>query len=237
MLADRDSSVEARMLEHIGTYHLHRQEVAEALACYRQAITVAGSRLDLARLANIYHGIASGYLRMGNSRQALDYFDRAVSLCRTAHDIRGSITANLARLENDYGDMLIRMGRWEQAEEMIHAAIGHFAATEVEAGRAYALLSMGDLKHRQGGLHDAMWWTNEAIKTASRLGETTSMAIGYQQLGELWADLGDLDGFEESFNRALAILDKENLPERRAEALMRYGRMRDQWSARAQPGS
>src|SRR5207237_8521695 len=103
MLADRDSSVEARMLEHIGTYHLHRQEVAEALASYRQAIDVAGSRLDLVRLANIYHGIASAYLRLGSTRQALDYFERAVNLCRTAHHMRGAVTANLARLENDYG--------------------------------------------------------------------------------------------------------------------------------------
>jgi tetratricopeptide (TPR) repeat protein len=237
MIADRDPSVEARMLEHIGTYQLHRQEVAESLASYRQAIDVAGPRLDLARLASIYHGLASGYLRLGNTREALDYFERAVSLCRTAHDVRGAVTANLARLENDYGDMLVRMGRWERADEMIQAALDHFAAIEVEAGRTYALLTMGDLKHRQGHLDDAMRWTHEAIETATRLHETISLAIGYQQLGELWADLGDHGGFEASFGRALAILDRESLPERRAEALARYGRARDQWSARLQHNS
>jgi tetratricopeptide (TPR) repeat protein len=237
MLADREPGVEARMLEHIGTYHLHRQELAEAMASYRQAIEVAGSRIDLLRLANVYHGLASTSLRLGNARQAVDYFERAVSLSRTAHDVRRTMTANLARLENDYGDMLLRMGRWERAEEMIRAALDHFEAMDVEAGRAYALLSMGDLKHRQGSLPEAMRWTNEAIDTASRLGETTSLAIGHEQLGELYADLGDQERFEASFSRALAILQAEDLPERRAEALLRYRTVKRQWSGALQEGS
>ncbi|HEY4025743.1 MAG TPA: tetratricopeptide repeat protein, partial [Candidatus Dormibacteraeota bacterium] len=150
VLADRDPGVEARMLEHIGTYQLQREEVVEALGSYRQAIDVAGSMLNLGRLAVIYHGLASGCVRVGNAREALDYFERAVSFSRTAHDVKGAVSANLARLENDYGDLLIRTGRWERAEEMIRAALDHFEAIDVEAGRAYAMLSMGDLKRQQG---------------------------------------------------------------------------------------
>lgn len=236
MLTDRDPSVEARMLEHIGSYQLHREELVDALASYRQALDMAGSRLDLLRLANVYHGLASGCLRMGNTRQSMDYFERAVSLCRTAHDVRGTVTANLARLENDYGDMLLRIGRWERAEEMIREALRHFAELKVQAGRTYALLSMGDLKHRQGFLHEAMRWTNEAIQAATLLGENTSLAIGYQQLGELWADLGDTDRFEASFSRAFAVLDEGNLPERRAEALRRHARARNDSAAGPREG-
>lgn len=226
VLVERDPGVEARMLEHIGTYLLQREEVVEALSSYRQAIDVAGSLLDLARLANIYHGLASGCLRVGNSRQALEYFERAVSFSRTAHDMRGTVSANLARLENDYGDLLIRLGRWDRAEEMVRAALDHFTAAEVEAGRTYALLSMGDLKHRQGAIDEALRWTNEAIEVAHRLGESVSLAIGYQQLGEISATQGDGRRFEASFSHALAILDNADLPERRAEAVARYRRTR-----------
>jgi tetratricopeptide (TPR) repeat protein len=226
VLADRDPGVEARMLEHIGTYQLQREEVVEALSSYRQAIDVAGSLLNLSRLANIYHGLASGCVRIGNSRQALEYFERAVSFGRTVHDVRGGATANLARLENDYGDLLIRTGRWERAEEMIRAALDHFEAIDVETGRAYALLSMGDLKRQQGHVDEALEWTNGAIEVASRLGETVSLALGYQQLGELWASQGDHGQFDECFSRAFAILDEADLPERRAEAAVRYRRLR-----------
>src|SRR5215472_16064954 len=191
VLADRDPGVEARILEHIGSYQLQREEVAEALSSYRQAIDVAGAVLDLARLANIYHGLASGCVRVQNSRQALDYFERAVSFGRTARDMRGGVTVNLARLENDYGDLLIRTGRWERAEDMIRSALDHFEVLDVEVGRAVALLSMGDLKHRQGDVEEAMRWTNEGIEVAERLGESVSLALGYQQLGEVWATRGD----------------------------------------------
>jgi tetratricopeptide (TPR) repeat protein/DNA-binding XRE family transcriptional regulator len=232
VLAERDPGVEARMLEHIGTYQLHREEVVEALGSYRQAIDVAGSLLDLARLANIYHGLASGCVRIGNARQALEYFERAVSFSRTVHDVRGVATPNLARLENDYGDLLIRTGRWERAEEMIRAALDHFEAIDVEANRTYALLSMGDLKRQQGQADEALRWTNEAIEVAGRLSEMVSLAIGYQQLGELWAAQGEHGRFEESFSRAFAILDREDLPERRAEAAARYRRARETRDAR-----
>ena len=171
-LAERDPGVEARMLEHIGTYQLWRQEVPDALTSYRQAIDIAGAVLNLGRLANIYHGLASGCLRVGQSEQAREFFERAVHLCRTQHDVRGAVTPNLARLESDFGDFLVRMGRWEYAEEMITAALDHFAAVEVEVGRACAMLTMGDLKHRRGQIADAVRWTAEAIEIAERLGET-----------------------------------------------------------------
>jgi len=217
------------MLEHIGSYQLQREEVGEALTSYRQAIDVAGSMLNLARLANIYHGLASGCLRVGESRTALDYFDRAVHFSRTAHDVRGEVSVNLARLENDFGDLLIRVGRWERAEEMICAALDHFAACEIEVGRAVALLSMGDLRAQQGRLDEALQWTNQAIELADRLGETVSLALGYQQLGEQWMAMGDVDRFEASFSRAFEILGA--LPEAQAESLARYRRVRDAQTA------
>jgi tetratricopeptide (TPR) repeat protein len=226
MLIERDPGVEARMLEHIATYQLERQEIREAQATYQAALEVAGAVLDLARLANIYHGFASSYVRTGESRQALEYFERAVHLSRAHHDVHGTVSANLARLENDYGDLLVRIGRWDRAEEMIRAALDHFAAADVEAGRAGALLSMGDLKHQQGDLVEAARWTRDAIDLAERQGAIVSLAIGHQQLGELWAEQGDAERFEASFARALAIFDRAGLPERRAEARERYLRIR-----------
>jgi tetratricopeptide (TPR) repeat protein len=221
------------MLEHIGTYLLHREEVPEALGSYREAIDVAdGSVLNLGRLANIYHGLASGCLRIGKPREALDYFERAVAFSRSAHEVRGLVTANLARLENDYGDLLIRHGRWERAEEMIRAALDHFEAIGVEPGRTYALLSMGDLLHRMGRRDEAFQWTGDATELAERLGETVSLALGYQQLGELWSDEGDEQRFEACFSRAFEILERARLPERRAEAMTRYRTIRDIHDAR-----
>jgi tetratricopeptide (TPR) repeat protein len=109
---------------------------------------------------------------------------------------------------------------------MIRSALEHFSAADVESGRVHALLSMGDLKHRQGDLAEAARWTREAIDLAERQGANISLAVGHQQLGELWAEQGDAERFEASFARALAIFDRAGLPERRAETRERYVRIR-----------
>lgn len=222
---DRRAHVEARMLEHIGTYRLQRGEHTGAIGSYREAIEVAGARLDLARLANIYHGLAEGSRQAGDVRQALDYMERAVHFYRTEQDVRGQVSANLARAENDYGVHLMRLGRWDRAEEMIRAALDHYRQVGVEAGRTHALLSMGELHQLQGRPSEALEWTLEAVEHAERRGETVALASAYQQLGELWEAEGDHDRFEACFDRALEVLDRSGLPERRAECLARRERV------------
>jgi tetratricopeptide (TPR) repeat protein len=233
-LADRVPAIESRMLEHIGTFLLQRSEFSEAIASYHQAVEVAGSLLDLARLANIYHGLSLGCRLAGQTRLALDYMERAISFYRSEHDVRGSVTDNLARAENDYGLELMKNGRLEQAEEMIRAALDHFQEAGVEAGRAHTLLSMAELRQLQGNLDEAMEWTSQAIELAERLDEQVAVASGYQQLGEIWAQQGEGERFEAAFTRAIEILDAANLGERRKDALMRYYRARESAAASAQ---
>ena len=235
VLPDRQPHVEARMLEHLGTYRLQRGEHKSAIDHYREALGVAGARLELIRLANIYHGIAEGCRQAGQTRQALEYMERAVHFYRTEHEVRGPISANLARAENDYGVHLMRSGQWERAEEMIRASLDHYEELGVGPGRTHALLSMGELHQLWGRMDQAIDWTVQAVEHSQRLGETVAQATSYQQLGELWAAGGNTDGFEACFDRALEILDRAALPERRAECMARYGRVRASSAATAAP--
>jgi tetratricopeptide (TPR) repeat protein len=230
-LPDRQPQVEARMLEHLGTFGLQRGAHRDAIERYREAIEVAGARLELARLANIYHGLAEGCRQAGETRRALDYMERAVHFYRTEHDVRGPVSANLARIENDYGVQLMRVGQWERAEEMISAAMEHYDEVGVTTGRAHMLLSMGELNQLRNRLDEAVDWTVKAIEESERRGETVAQASAYQQLGELWATGGDDAGFEACFGRALEILDAAGLAELRAECLARYMRVRASSSA------
>jgi tetratricopeptide (TPR) repeat protein len=224
-LAERSPAVESRMLEHLGTFLLQRREYDEAVACYHQAVATAGSVLDLARLANIYHGLAASCDQAGRQEQSLDYMERAISFYRSAGEVRGAITVQLARAENDYGHQLMKAGRLERAEEMIQASLRHYAELQVETGKTLPLLSMGELRHRQGRGEEAVDWTCQAIELAERLGAPVSIAEGYQQLGELSLRGDDWERFEAAFTRALEVLDAANLPGQAAEALARYKRL------------
>lgn len=224
-LSDRTADVEARMLEHIGTFCLQRGEHVAAIASYREAIEVAGGRLELTRLAHISHGLAEGYRQANDTTRALEYMERAVHFYRTDRDVRGQVDANLARTENDYGVHLMRAGHLDRAEVMIRAALDHYAESGVEAGRSHALLSMGELSLLRGRPDEAIDWTAQAIERSERRAEAVGLASGYQQLGEIWAARGDRPRFEASFDRALEVLDAAGLPELAAECLARLHRL------------
>jgi tetratricopeptide (TPR) repeat protein len=226
-LADRNPTIESRMLEHIGTILLQRSQYEEAIDSYHRAMEAAGSLLDLARLANINHGLAESCRRAGRVHQGLDYMERAIVLYRTENEVRGAVTANLARAENDYGYQLMRVGRFERAEEMMRAAIQHYEEAGIDASRPSALLSMGELRQLQGRLDEATDVTCEAIELAERLEAPISIAEGYQQLGELWSLQGEWDRFEAAFSRAIEVLSSADLGEARTEALARYRHLRE----------
>jgi tetratricopeptide (TPR) repeat protein len=224
-LVDRSTRVEARMLEHIGGYLLENGDNDAARASYREAIEVAGSLLDLSRLAKVYHGLAVSYRRTGDTQSAIECMERAVHFYRTERDVQGVASRNLARLENDYGVLLLALGRWDRAEEMIQSALAQFRDKDAE--RPEALLSMAELRQAQGRLDEAMEWTDQALLNAQRLRGPVPMSRSYQQQGELHALQGDHDRFDACFARAIEILEQGGLHERRTEAMARYRRIRD----------
>lgn len=105
---------------------------------------------------------------------------------------------------------------------MLRSALDHHIECGVEAERAHALLSMGELAQRRGNHDAAMDWTGQAIDLAEQRSEVVALAIGYQQLGELHADRAAYDRFDAYFMRAIEILDRADLPERRRECEVRY---------------
>jgi len=224
------------MLSNIATYLLGRGRYAEAITTYRDALDVASSFVDLTRLAQVYHGLAIAYIQTGSAREALDYMDRAVHLSRTDHDLRGAPGARLARLENDYGVHLMRHGSLDRGEEMIRAALDHYAEAGVDAERAHSLLSMGELAQRRGRLDEAIDWTGQAIDLAEQRFEVVALADGYQQLAELYADKGDNARFDAYFDRAAEVLERAGLSERRRECEARRQRRRRVIEERPQPG-
>jgi tetratricopeptide (TPR) repeat protein len=224
-LVDRSPRVEARMLEHIGGYLLQSGDNDSARTSYREAIEVAGSLLDLTRLAKVYHGLAVSYRRTGEIQPAIECMERAVHFYRTERDVQGVASRNLARLENDYGVLLMELARWDRAEEMIRSALAQLRGEDAE--RPEALLSMAELRQAQNRLGEAMELTDQALSSAQQMRAPLSTSRSYQQQGELHALQGDNERFEACFARAIEILDRAGLRERRAEAMARYRRVRD----------
>jgi tetratricopeptide (TPR) repeat protein len=222
----RPPEIESRVLERIGSIHTGRGDHVAGRSYYEQALQAAGPVRDLAQVARIYHGLGFCYLKVGDLARAIDLVMKAETLYEAELRISDAPpNQNLPRVESDLGVLLMEQGDLERAEQRFQSALRRYAALGVERVRSHALLSLGELRHRQGRYDEGVELVEEAIKLAQRFFETRALGEGYTQLGELRAAQGDRDGAVEDFRRALAILEEAGLDEHRTECLRAYERV------------
>jgi tetratricopeptide (TPR) repeat protein len=227
-LEPRAAEVESRMLEHLGTILVRHQDFARAHDCYEEALQVAGRRLDISRLARIYHGLGSCHANLGDVQRAIELTSRAVTLYRVENDIRPQAArVDLPRAEGDLGMWHLSLGDLGRAEELLHAALDHLVESGVERLRSRGLLSFAALRQAQGRLDEAQELIEQAAVLAEHFNEEIALAMAHQQLGELHAVRGADDLVDESFERALAILERDGLRERRAQCIAAYAQARE----------
>ena len=227
-LEPRAAEVESRMLEHLGTILVRHQDFVRGRDCYEEALRVAGRRLDISRLARIYHGLGTCHANLGEVKLAVELMSRAVTLYRVENDIRAQETrVDLPRAENDLGMCYLTLGDLGRAEEQFQAALDHLAETGVERLRSRVLLSLAAIHQARGRFDDALRLIGHAIGLAERFDERIALATAYQQLGELHAATGAGDLADESFERALAILERAGLDEPAAQCRAARARARE----------
>jgi tetratricopeptide (TPR) repeat protein len=227
-LEPRNMETEARMLEHIGTILQRRRSFTRAREYYDEALEVAGGLHDLASAGRRYHGLAVCYAGLGDLRRAADLLAAAMRLYEAQHHI-SPVPARtlLPTAENDLGMLLMEQGDLDGASKLFQAALAHFEEAGVEHLRSYVLLSLGEVRHRQNRMSEAMEFTRQAMSRAEELNETQALAQAYKQLGELHATSGEYAIADARFRTALEICDQAGLWERRARYMEAYRRMQD----------
>ena len=222
----RRPEIEARILERLGTILTARGDFATARARYDEALHVAGGVRDLARVARIYHGLHWCYLGVGDLGRAIDMLVKAETLYEAEQRINDAPpNLYLPIVENDLGVLLTQAGDLSRAEQRLHSALRRFTEMGVERVRSHVLLSLGDLRYRQGRYDEALELADQAIELATRFNEHRALATAYKQLGEAHAALGQHDLAVASLQQALTILEEAGYEERRAEYLKTYERV------------
>jgi tetratricopeptide (TPR) repeat protein len=227
LLEPRRPSTEARMLEHIGTIFYGRREHQAALVRYDEALRVGGAVSDLARVGRIYHGQGMCFEGLGDLRKARELLLKAVALHEVEHRMSPVPARNLLpRAENDLALVLMKQGDMDRADQLFRSALGHFAEAGTERAQSHVLLSLGELRQRQGRINEAVHFVQQAIELAERFDETLALAAGYEQLARLNAARGDDHLAEAGFQRALRLLESAGLEERRRACASAYARVR-----------
>jgi tetratricopeptide (TPR) repeat protein len=219
-LDGRRPEVESRLLQRVGIILAGLAEWPSALTHYQEALQVAGGVRDLYRLARLYHGLGFCQIQMGDVRTGAELLTKAHTLYEAEERLAGTgRRSDLPRLENDIGIMLLSQGDLAGAEQRFWSALERFDAAGHERMRSHVLLSLGELRMRQGRPGESAELVRRAISLAERLNEQQALATGHQQLAELQASLGEREAAMDSFQRALDILLEARLERKHAECL------------------
>lgn len=225
-LEPRRPEIEARILEHIGTFLARRHAYDGARASFEAALRVMGTISDLEAMGRNYHGLAHCSYAVGDVRRAIELMEKAVSFYSAEHELRPAPAKDLLPpAQNDLGFFLMQQGQLDRAEAYFHMALDNIAAAGEDRFRTYVLLSIGQLRYRQGRLDEAQEVVHEAIHLSVALKQSVTEAEGHQQLAELHEAHGELEAADQRFERALGILQAAGLDDRLTECRRAYDKV------------
>jgi tetratricopeptide (TPR) repeat protein len=217
-LDPKPPQTEARILGHIAGMYVVAHAWAQAIATYEAAVTAASGVKDLLQRAKMHHGLGNAYQRMQQPAQARSHLDRALTL----YSIESDLSA-VYRVENDLGDLLLRQGHLDSAEQHLHTALTGSNELHLDRrGRGYILANLGEVNLRRGHLEAARRYLSEAWEAGNAVGERVVLAAVHELQGELEARLGHLQLADENFESAIGILEGLEMPDRLRDCHMKY---------------
>ena len=213
---------EVQILNTLGGIYLSKHDWSRAMAAYQSAVEVSGQVRDLERMAQIYDGMSLAWQGVGNLQAAVRAAQRALALTNIRQN-----QLSLARAENNLGLLLMKMDRWDEAEEHLQRSLRHCEEAQITVGKCHVVLSIGHLRFLQQDYRAAEAAMLEAAELAEASRERLTLALARQWLGRVYAKMGQHRSADRAFLSAISILSTPSAGSRLAECHSLYAQVLD----------
>lgn len=196
--SQKDKSIYAKALIHLGNIHQHTSQLAESVVCFKEAIDIFESEQNTLGLAHGYTNAGISYRKLAEYSISLEFMDKGRRLYEELGDEAG-VAANTGNIGNVY----FGMNQYAKALEYQYQALAINEKVNNLRGIANNCLTIG-------GVH---LLTNEYDLADSYFQRASELfAILDDKTGVMHAqsNIGILLDFQEKFEEALA-LDEEVL--------------------------
>ncbi len=221
---------EYESLMFIGETHFKLSEYQESLAPYQQALVIKQKAGWATADVWAYNNIARSYQMLGESEQALKYFQMSVAEVEGPREDKSD--KEYAVAYTALGAFYLGSGEKEKALEYLHRAIpywrspkGNSAGTPDVDGEARVLLRLGKLYASLGQTNKAIEYLQHAAATWRATSDPVWLVRALNSLGQTQFDLGDLNAALATFNEALQVSRKSGSKENQAYALANLGQV------------
>lgn len=179
----------ATTLLNIANAHRASGSLKEALELYRQIEVIYKSNLDSKDflIASFYNNIALLYQEMGDYESAVSSLRKALAIAETYDNAASEIATTYSNL----GASLLRLGRNEEAKEMLKEAINRY---EKIGERGYhfssALSAMGEAYYRDGDYNKSLtYYESAASEIYNVFGENAAYKVMQENIAAVKAGI------------------------------------------------
>lgn len=220
-LDPRPALTEARILGHIANMYVVSHSWSEAIRYYEAAVEAAGNVKDLLQMAKMHHGLGTAYQRLQQPARARQHFDKALTLYSIESDL-----SSIYRVENDLGELLLRQGQLESAEQHLRTALAGSSQLAIDRrGRGYILANLGEVSLQRGQIAEAKQYLMEAMDVSEAVDEKVVSANVQYLLGKVEESQGQPHLADEHFDTAIRILESLEMPDRLLDCHMEYAKL------------
>jgi DNA-binding winged helix-turn-helix (wHTH) protein/tetratricopeptide (TPR) repeat protein len=185
--ADGAIAEQAAAMNALGVLHYSRDEFDAARGRFEQVRRLAESIDELGRLVTANVNLALIAKATGDIELAATYLEKAIEISRAqgVESLPGALTNNLS-------GVLIRQGRFDEAERYSLDAIANFRLTGNRLHEASALSRLSTVLRHRGRLDEAEETQQLALAVRTELGNNVGRMSSYLNLAAIAAERGDL---------------------------------------------
>lgn len=223
--AVRDPGFKLLVYSNIAADYVALYDNDSALEAYREALDLLQDVYSIEREADILRDASSHYEEQSSHSLAAEYAYKALSLYSTLHNMHVA-----ARVENQYGDMLIQMGDLDAAEGFVTHSLQQMEGIQGSNDQAQALINLARLQIGRGDLDQAADHIQRAVETSRGAAKTDTgakrvLARALALSGEIAAQRGNAKETDAAFNEAVEIIESGGGPDVLSDIYQRYAQV------------
>lgn len=235
--AVRDPGFRLQVYSNIAADFIALYDNESALEAYKEALELLQDVYSLERSADVLRQASMLYEDQGSHSLAAEYAYKALSLYNAVGNMHIA-----ARIENQYGDMLIQMGDLDSAEGYVTHSLQQMESIQGTNDSAQALINLARLQMKRGNLDQAAEHIHKAVETSRATAEiaksvgtqgASSRDIDAQRVlarslalsGEIAAQRGNTKEVDSAFGEAVQIIESSGGNEVLSDIYQRYAQV------------
>lgn len=171
-------------------------------------------------LGKIYISIADVYSQIGNNRNSLDYYNKAISLLRIKND-----SINIATALLNTGDEYFNINQLDTARIYTEEAAIIFKKINYPLGQAYALGNIGMIYAEEGKNIAAENNMSQAIEIMEQEGDFYPIAVYLTYISDIYQNKGDHKTALNYANQSLKIAKAHGLKQEISDANLKLSEL------------